>query len=87
MQYSRIPILSIWCDDKQAETTNTHAYYNSDYVTLQSQSGSGLGIGTVPDASLHLQVMEHCRGGDLFKTLMMKGGSLDEHWVCTEVRS
>lgn len=31
--------------------------------------------------------MEHCRGGDLFKTLMMKGGSLDEHWVCTEVRN
>lgn len=31
------------------------------------------------------QVMEHCKGGDLFKTLMMKGGSLDEHWVCTEV--
>lgn len=30
--------------------------------------------------------MEHCRGGDLFKTLMMKGGSLDEAWVCTEVR-
>ncbi len=32
------------------------------------------------------QVMEHCKGGDLFKTLMMKGGSLDEHWVCTEVK-
>ena len=32
-----------------------------------------------------LQVMEHCRGGDLFKQLMMKGGTLDEAWVCTEV--
>jgi hypothetical protein len=29
--------------------------------------------------------MEHCKGGDLFKMLMMKGGTLDEHWVCTEV--
>ena len=32
-----------------------------------------------------LQIMEHCRGGDLFKQLMMKGGTLDEAWVCTEV--
>lgn len=30
-------------------------------------------------------MMEHCKGGDLFKTLMMKGGTLDEQWVCTEV--
>ena len=37
-------------------------------------------------AEVLTQIMEHCRGGDLFKTLMMKGGSLDEAWVCTEVR-
>ena len=30
--------------------------------------------------------MEYCKGGDLFKNLMMKGGTLDEAWVCTEVR-
>jgi len=29
--------------------------------------------------------MEHCKGGDLFKVLMMKGGILDEAWVCKEV--
>ena len=29
--------------------------------------------------------MEHCKGGDLFKVLMMKGGTLDEAWVCREV--
>ena len=28
--------------------------------------------------------MEHCKGGDLFKVLMMKGGTLDEAWVCKE---
>ena len=32
------------------------------------------------------QVMEHCKGGDLFKVLMMKGGTLDEAWVCTQAR-
>ena len=31
--------------------------------------------------------MEHCKGGDLFKVLMMKGGTLDEAWVCREVIS
>ena len=36
--------------------------------------------------SRHLQIMEYCKGGDLFKNLMMKGGTLDEAWVCTEVR-
>ncbi|CAK0786186.1 hypothetical protein CVIRNUC_009399 [Coccomyxa viridis] len=30
-------------------------------------------------------IMEHCRGGDLFKQLMMKGGTLEEAWVCTEI--
>ena len=30
--------------------------------------------------------MEHCKGGDLFKVLMMKGGTLDEAWVCTQAR-
>lgn len=32
-----------------------------------------------------IQIMEHCKGGDLFKVLMMKGGTLDEAWVCREV--
>lgn len=31
------------------------------------------------------QIMEYCKGGDLFKNLMMKGGTLDEAWVCKEV--
>ncbi len=29
--------------------------------------------------------MEYCEGGDLFKTMLMKGGLLDEYWVCVEV--
>jgi serine/threonine protein kinase len=30
-------------------------------------------------------IMEYCEGGDLFKTMLMNGGLLDEHWVCVEV--
>jgi Protein kinase domain len=30
-------------------------------------------------------IMEHCEGGDLFKTMLMHGGLLDEAWVCIEV--
>lgn len=31
-------------------------------------------------------VLELCEGGDLFKTMMLHGGRLDEHYVCVEVR-
>lgn len=31
-------------------------------------------------------IMEFCEGGDLFKTMLMHGGLLDEQWVCVEVR-
>lgn len=31
-------------------------------------------------------IMEYCEGGDLFKTMLMHGGLLDEQWVCVEVR-
>ena len=30
-------------------------------------------------------VMEHCRGGDLFKFMLMRGGCLPEGWVCLQV--
>lgn len=30
-------------------------------------------------------VMEYCEGGDLFKTMLMHGGVLEEQWVCVEV--
>lgn len=30
-------------------------------------------------------VMEYCEGGDLFKTMLMHGGALEEQWVCVEV--
>lgn len=30
-------------------------------------------------------VMEHCTAGDLFKTMLVHGGVLDEHWVCIQV--
>lgn len=32
-------------------------------------------------------IMEYCEGGDLFKTMLMHGGLLDEQWVCVEVSS
>jgi hypothetical protein len=32
-------------------------------------------------------VMEHCTAGDLFKTMLVHGGVLDEHWVAIQVRS
>lgn len=38
------------------------------------------------DAHKYL-VMEHCRGGDLFKFMLMRGGCLPEGWVCLQVRS
>ena len=36
------------------------------------------------DAAIWL-VMELCEGGDLFKTMMLHGGRLDEHYVCVDV--
>lgn len=38
------------------------------------------------DAQCVYIVMEFCEGGDLFKTMLMHGGLLDEQWVCIEVR-
>lgn len=31
-------------------------------------------------------VMEHCTAGDLFKTMLVHGGVLDEHWVAIQVQ-
>lgn len=42
---------------------------------------------TFEDASNIYLVMEFCEGGDLFKTMLMHGGLLDEQWVCVEVRT
>ena len=30
-------------------------------------------------------IMEHCRGGDLFKFMLMRGGNLPEPWVAAQV--
>jgi serine/threonine protein kinase len=30
-------------------------------------------------------IMEYCDGGDLFKSMLMHGGRLDEHYVCINV--
>lgn len=49
--------------------------------------GEGLAqlYGVFEDQTHKTLVMEYCKGGDLFKLLLLKGGSLDEHWVCIEV--
>eukprot|EP00798_Chlamydomonas_sp_ICE-L_P017650 gene17650-23995_t len=36
------------------------------------------------DDNIYL-IMEFCEGGDLFKHLLMRGGKLDEHYVCVEI--
>ena len=41
---------------------------------------------TFEDAQCVYIIMEFCEGGDLFKTMLMHGGLLDEQWVCIEVR-
>ncbi|KAA6418559.1 MAG: aurora-like kinase [Trebouxia sp. A1-2] len=49
--------------------------------------GEGLAqlYGVFEDQTHKTLVMEYCKGGDLFKLLLLKGGSLDEHWVCIEI--
>ncbi|KAI8468894.1 MAG: kinase-like domain-containing protein [Monoraphidium minutum] len=37
------------------------------------------------DVACVYMVMEYCEGGDLFKTMLMHGGALEEQWVCVEV--
>lgn len=31
-------------------------------------------------------VLAYYSGGDLFKQMLVRGGALEEHWVCVEVR-
>jgi hypothetical protein len=38
------------------------------------------------DVACVYMIMEYCEGGDLFKTMLMHGGALEEQWVCVEVR-
>ena len=54
---------------------------------MQCLVGEGLAqlYGVFEDATHKTLVMEYCKGGDLFKLLLLKGGCLDEHWVCVEV--
>eukprot|EP00879_Flechtneria_rotunda_P023005 GHRR01024316.1.p1 GENE.GHRR01024316.1~~GHRR01024316.1.p1 ORF type:complete len:327 (+),score=110.61 GHRR01024316.1:681-1661(+) len=40
---------------------------------------------TFEDSQCVYIIMEYCEGGDLFKTMLMHGGLLDEQWVCVEV--
>ncbi|KAL3143281.1 hypothetical protein ABBQ38_002124 [Trebouxia sp. C0009 RCD-2024] len=54
---------------------------------MQCLVGEGLAqlYGVFEDATHKTLVMEFCKGGDLFKLLLLKGGCLDEHWVCVEI--
>lgn len=54
---------------------------------MQCLVGEGLAqlYGVFEDGTHKTLVMEYCKGGDLFKLLLLKGGCLDEHWVCVEV--
>lgn len=40
---------------------------------------------TFEDPNCIYIIMEYCEGGDLFKTMLMHGGLLDEQWVCIEI--
>lgn len=60
-------------------------------ATYSADSGSaGAGVvqlyGTFEDERHVSLVMEHCTAGDLFKTMLVHGGVLDEHWVAIQVR-
>ena len=37
------------------------------------------------DTGFKYLVMETCKGGDLFKAMLLRGGKMDERWVCNEV--
>ncbi len=54
---------------------------------MRQLTGAGMVslYGVFEDDARKSLVMEYCSGGDLFKYLLLRGGHLDEHWVCTEV--
>lgn len=37
------------------------------------------------DTGFKYLIMEVCKGGDLFKAMLLRGGKMDEHWTCNEV--
>ena len=40
---------------------------------------------TFEDTAFKYLIMEVCKGGDLFKAMLLRGGKMDEHWTCNEV--
>ncbi|KAK9814680.1 hypothetical protein WJX72_009648 [[Myrmecia] bisecta] len=42
-------------------------------------------FGVFEDDTYKYLIMEYCKGGDLFKYMLLRGGFLDEHWVCVEI--
>ena len=54
---------------------------------LAGGSGVVCLYGSYEDGEHITLVMEFCQSGDLFKTMLMHGGVLEEHWVASQVRS
>eukprot|EP00884_Botryococcus_braunii_P009112 jgi/Botrbrau1/18201/Bobra.53_1s0060.1 len=58
-----------------------------EILLMKQHGGSGVIelYDNFEDAQNTYLVMEYCEGGDLFKHLLMSGGTLDEKWIITEV--
>lgn len=75
--------------DKSKMKPKNTARMEREIKLMRLLTGDGLVslFGVFEEPGYKLLVMELCKGGDLFKLLLMKGGVLEEHWVCVEVSS
>jgi len=66
-----------------------HSKLAREIATMRTLNGPFMAqfYATFEDMQAVYIIMEFCEGGDLFKMMLMHGGSLDELWVCVEVSS